>query len=92
MPQSRVCRRFFVSGRVQGVYFRASTARQARRLGLSGSAVNLADGRVQVVACGSAQAVDALAQWLARGPPLARVDELEAAPAPVPENDGFSTG
>ncbi len=92
MTDTEVCRRFIVSGRVQGVYFRASTARQARRLHLRGSAINLPDGRVQVVACGTQQAVDALALWLGKGPPLARVDRVESEATAQPQGDGFGTG
>jgi len=66
--------RFLVSGRVQGVFFRASTRNEAERLGLSGTANNLADGRVEVVASGSDAALDALEKWLRLGPPSARVD------------------
>jgi acylphosphatase len=68
--------RFHVSGRVQGVFFRASTRQQASRLGLRGYARNLADGRVEVVACGSAEAVGELERWLWQGPPAARVDDV----------------
>jgi acylphosphatase len=74
-------RRWLVSGRVQGVFFRASTVEQARALGLRGYARNLADGRVEVVADGEAQALDRLEAWLRRGPPLARVDALERVAA-----------
>ena len=56
--------RFFVRGRVQGVWFRASTRDVATRLGLSGHARNLADGRVDVLAVGDADAIEALAAWL----------------------------
>ena len=52
--------RFLISGRVQGVFFRASTREQALALGLSGVARNLADGRVEVIACGDRQAIDTL--------------------------------
>ena len=69
--------RFLVSGKVQGVWFRASTRDEAVRLGLRGSATNLDDGRVEVVAAGNAAAIDALESWLRHGPPLARVDVLE---------------
>ena len=69
--------RFIVSGRVQGVFFRASTHDQAVRLGLSGHARNLADGSVEVVACGAAPALAALEDWLQRGPPLARVTSVD---------------
>ena len=69
--------RFLVSGKVQGVFFRASTRDQARRLGLRGHARNLPDGRVEVVAAGAAPAIDVLEQWLRQGPPQARVDALQ---------------
>ena len=69
--------RFLVSGKVQGVWFRASTRQEAVRLGLRGSATNLDDGRVEVLAAGDAAAIDELEKWLRHGPPLARVDMLE---------------
>lgn len=72
-----VAARFLVSGKVQGVFFRASTREQAQRLGLRGHARNLPDGRVEVLAVGEADAVDALARWLQHGPPQARVDAVE---------------
>jgi len=70
-------RRFLVSGRVQGVFFRASTRQQALRLGLVGHAKNLPDGRVEVIAVGEAAALEALAQWLWQGPPAAEVRDVE---------------
>jgi acylphosphatase len=73
--------RFIVSGKVQGVWFRASARDQALALGLRGSARNLASGAVDVLAAGDEAAIDALAAWLRQGPPLARVDELERLPA-----------
>ncbi len=72
-----VAARFVVSGRVQDVFFRASTREQAQRLGLRGHARNLPDGRVEVLAVGEADAIDALARWLQHGPPQARVDVVE---------------
>ena len=71
------CAKFLVGGIVQGVFFRASTREQARRLGLDGHAKNLADGCVEVVACGDAVALKELESWLRHGPPRARVDRLE---------------
>jgi acylphosphatase len=68
--------RFLVSGKVQGVFFRASTRNEALKLGLRGYARNLSDGRVEVVACGESVAVDELEQWLWQGPPAARVDDM----------------
>ena len=69
--------RFLVSGRVQGVCFRASTQEQARRLGLRGYVRNLDDGRVEVLASGTEAALETLAQWLWQGPPLSRVDAID---------------
>lgn len=69
--------RFLVGGHVQGVFFRASAREQALRLELRGHARNLDDGRVEVVAVGEAQAIDALARWLEDGPPAARVSGVE---------------
>lgn len=69
--------RFLVSGKVQGVFFRASTREQALRLGLRGHAKNLPDGRVEVLAAGEGDAIDALERWLHQGPPMARVERVE---------------
>lgn len=68
--------RYIVSGRVQGVFFRASTRDQARSLGLHGWVRNLPDGRVEVVASGDDAALSSLAAWLWQGPPSARVDAV----------------
>lgn len=85
--------RFIVTGKVQGVFFRASTREQAQRLGLRGHADNLPDGSVQVLAVGGDSAIDALEAWLRQGPPLARVEGLrreDLTQADVP--DGFRIG
>lgn len=70
-------RQFTVYGKVQGVWFRASTREQALALGLSGFAGNLADGSVQVQAQGDAGNLDKLEQWLRQGPALAKVSRVE---------------
>ena len=72
MPRAK----FIVGGRVQGVFFRASTRAEASRLGLDGHARNLADGRGEVVASGDGAALDAFERWLHRGPPAARVTSV----------------
>lgn len=85
--------RFLVSGRVQGVAFRAHARAEALRLGLRGHARNLEDGRVDVLAMGDDDALEAFAAWLAKGPPLARVGGVERMPAPgEAAGDGFAIG
>jgi acylphosphatase len=83
--------RCLVSGIVQGVFFRASTARQADRLGLSGWARNLADGNVEVVARGPEEAVGELTRWLWDGPDAARVDAVSIEVWNEPVESGFRT-
>jgi acylphosphatase len=85
--------RFLVSGRVQGVFFRASTREQALKLGLRGYAKNLPDGRVEALAEGDASALDALERWLRVGPPMARVESVERGDADADEiGSGFDVG
>ncbi len=62
-----IARRCFVAGRVQGVFYRASARIRAETLGVTGHARNLPDGRVEVLACGMPEAVDALCAWLWAG-------------------------
>lgn len=87
-----VCRLCHVSGRVQGVFFRDTTRRQARRLNLTGHAINLPDGRVEVLACGEAQDVQALCDWLWQGPSHARVDSVTCTETAGPPPAGFRIG
>ena len=85
--------RFLVSGRVQGVFFRASTRERALELGLRGHAVNLPDGRVEVVAAGDAEALEALAAWLEIGPRMAKVERVKRGEVDEGDvEDGFRTG
>lgn len=84
--------RFLVSGKVQGVFYRASTRERALDLGVSGRATNLPDGRVEVIAEGDVVALDALEAWLRLGPPAARVDAVVREAWTMPVNEGFVTG
>lgn len=77
--------RAVVTGRVQGVSFRASTAREAARLGLSGWVANRADGAVELEAAGPADAVAALVGFCRRGPRLAEVAGIEVTELEVDE-------
>jgi acylphosphatase len=87
-----MCRLFKVTGRVQGVFFRVSTRDVAVPLGIHGHAVNLADGSVEVRACGSSAAVDELEAWLHDGPRNAVVDSVTELDAACTKPDRFSTG
>lgn len=87
-----VAARFLVSGRVQGVSFRAFTQQRAQALGLHGHAHNLPDGRVEVVAEGEAAAVDALGEWLWQGSPASRVAGVVREPAQPAARTRFECG
>lgn len=67
----------FISGRVQGVFFRAKTEKLANLLGVGGWVRNTEDGRVEVLAEGEKEKIDELIKWLKRGPPLAKVTNLD---------------
>ncbi|HEX4647574.1 MAG TPA: acylphosphatase [Steroidobacteraceae bacterium] len=77
------CRRCFVGGRVQGVYYRATAAQRARELGVRGHARNLADGRVEVLAYGEERAVLEFVEWLWIGSSASRVTSVEVSEAEV---------
>jgi len=83
-----------VSGRVQGVYYRATAARRAHELGIRGYARNLSDGRVEILACGADESVSAFVTWLWIGSSACKVtavDVTDAAPDPLHARAGFHT-
>jgi len=88
---ARIARRCWVSGRVQGVYFRASARQQAVRLGVNGYARNLPDGRVEVLMIGPTAATQALIAWLWQGPPSAAVTHVEVAELSLEELGALPT-
>jgi len=85
-----ICLRGHVSGRVQGVSFRAFVRTEAQRAGVSGWAKNLADGRVEVLLCGAEAAVRTVAEALHRGPPHARVSAVVLHDEPCAGVTGFT--
>jgi len=86
-----VARRFIVSGRVQRVGFRWFTIDAAARDGLTGWVRNLPDGRVEALVEGESEAVDRFERFIRRGPPAARVDEIETdIVAPTGRFPGFT--
>ena len=72
-----VCKRVFLSGRVQGVSFRFHAHEKARELDLIGWVRNLDDGRVEMLVAGSMQAVELMVQWAGTGPSGAEVKNIE---------------
>ena len=88
----RAARRFTIKGRVQGVFFRESTRRVAESLNITGHAINLSNGDVEVLACGASDAMDELAAWLKDGPRMASVTDVQAEDADFEELDRFATG
>jgi acylphosphatase len=80
-----------VSGRVQGVSFRAYAEREARRLGVSGWVRNEPDGSVALHAEGPAEAVEALVDWCRGGPSLARVEGVRVRRGEASGSSGFET-
>lgn len=79
----------FVSGKVQGVWFRESTRQEAERLGLGGWVRNLPDGRVEALFTGPPPAVDQMVAWCHRGPDAAQVAEVAATPEEGPAEPAF---
>jgi acylphosphatase len=89
MPPARL---YTIKGRVQGVFFRDSTRRVAESLGITGHAINLPDGDVEVLACGDEASLERLGEWLKEGPPHARVDEVAERNVEREAPQGFRTG
>ena len=88
-----VNRAFLISGCVQGVFFRDSTKKEALKLGLQGSAVNLSDGTVKVCLRGVNEDIDLLERWLHKGPELAKVESvIEVDIDQQLELNGFEVG
>ncbi|MBF8222045.1 MULTISPECIES: acylphosphatase [Halomonadaceae] len=88
---SKQCVKAWVSGQVQGVWYRRATQEQALQHGLTGYAKNLPDGRVEVLLCGEEEAVRAVTQWLWQGPPAARVSQVSLEEAAPRDPDAFIT-
>ncbi len=90
-----ICRKCIVTGRVQGVFYRSAAARRAHDLGVTGRALNLADGSVEILACGTDTAVEAFVEWLWTGSISAKVTGVAVTPVELTSRqvpNGFSTG
>jgi len=90
-----ICKKCLVGGRVQGVFYRATTAQRARELGIRGYAKNLPDGRVEVLAVGDPETVQAFIEWLWTGSSASKVtsvDAVDIALQPHEHPKAFTTG
>jgi acylphosphatase len=83
--------RIVVTGRVQGVFYRGWTVETARALGVTGWVRNRIDGSVEILACGSKEAVDKLIDACRSGPPAARIEGLDVSEAADPCPDNFAS-
>lgn len=79
----------YISGRVQGVGFRAGTRRRAASSGVAGWVRNLADGRVEAVFEGESERVESMVEWCHSGPPTARVDDIDVSSEEPNGLEGF---
>jgi len=79
----------FISGRVQGVFFRSNTKRLAKELGLAGWVRNLPDGRVEAVFEGQRDKVSKIVEWCWKGPPAAKVSKVDFKEEKVENLSGF---
>lgn len=86
---SKICLHGYVSGRVQGVFYRRHTAEQAKSRGVTGWARNLSDGRVEVFICGEQQDVEALRDWLWEGPAASEVTGVDLRETAFQQMIGF---
>ena len=86
-----ICLHGYVSGKVQGVWFRQSTKLQADQCGVTGWAKNLPDGRVEVMLCGEEHNVRKVEEWLYKGSPHAQVKQVSIGPESWQVFAGFET-
>lgn len=87
---SRLCIHAIVSGRVQGVFYRDSTQKQAKKLSITGWVKNCDNGTVELVANGEEQQINQLIEWLWKGPIAAKVTNVEWNKVPLEEFEDFS--
>jgi acylphosphatase len=86
------CVKAWVYGKVQGVGYRMFCKRKAKELGLQGYALNLADGRVEVMICGEENALQEMIEALNQGPAFAQVLGVDVEPCEAQKISGFMTG
>ena len=80
----------YVTGKVQGVFFRQSTKEKATGLGIAGTVCNLPDGRVGIDCTGTPEQLESLINWCRQGPPKATVTKVEYKEQPLRSFSGFT--
>ena len=88
-PTDQICLHGYISGRVQGVFFRHGTLTFCTELKLTGWVRNTEDNRVEVMACGPRRQIEKLKAWLAKGPPRAEVSQVDVQIQPYQPFTGF---
>ena len=89
VPNQLIKAHIFVSGRVQGVFYRLHTEKQARKLGISGWVRNRTDGRVEAVIVGPEEKIKQMINWLWQGSPLSKVEEVKIVSQKLIKKDPF---
>ena len=85
----KICYHCIVTGKVQGVWYRATTQKEAQKLGVKGWVRNLPDGRVETLLCGNSKEVNVLREWLLQGPEFAQVEHVDSKQVPWQDHDTF---
>ena len=86
-----ICKKCFVTGQVQGVFYRATSQHQAVKLGIKGYAKNIPDGRVELLVCGEKLKVEQFCDWLWTGSNGARVDDVQCESVREMAVESFTT-
>lgn len=89
MTQQLITIHAVIFGKVQGVFYRDITRRKAQMINITGWAKNLIDGRVEIMASGKQDVIEAFVAWLWEGSPASRVDAVEWQQVPYEEFDSF---
>jgi acylphosphatase len=86
---AKISKHFYISGKVQGVFFRDATSKKANELDITGWVRNLLDGRVEVLASGTTENMDSLELWLWQGTPSSQVEHVEIKEVPFEAHSSF---
>jgi acylphosphatase len=88
-PAEKICIHCYVTGRVQGVWYRSSAQTKAKELEITGWTKNLPDGRVEIMACGDPENIKSFVKWLWDGSKLAKVTDVDGEQVDLEEYPKF---